>query len=332
MTYRWKTRSSTPGAHRFKAGTLTQLSIPANVRYGADCGDGSLGLCHVPTAAQTEFGVPVDVNDVGILGADTIIGQADPSDVRFNVIYGPTNNLVGTCHVPVAGSVALNIPVDDTVGIAVLTAADVAASVRTSGSFGQTVTVTSGTPAVPVQFASVQILDAADNSQIDSQIDIKPTDEYGVAIVRYNAGSVKIAVDKPGFASYTSAAITVVAAAQRAVTLTPITITPSADPLKVTGWVPLYSSVQQLRPGGKATLRQSRAVGQRGMSYAGTEATADANGIVSWPLIIGEEYQWKDEAATGLVNQWSEKFIAADDGATNAGPGTMLLTGVLGPA
>ena len=50
------------------------------------------------------------------------------SDVRYGVEYNYTN-LVGTAHIPAAGSVALGIPVDATVGTAVLTAAAVTAGV-----------------------------------------------------------------------------------------------------------------------------------------------------------------------------------------------------------
>jgi hypothetical protein len=63
--------------------------------------------------------------------------HADPSDVRHGTAYA-SGTLVGTCHVPPSTSVAAGTPVDDTVGAAVLTgaqipsAADIAAAVRSN--------------------------------------------------------------------------------------------------------------------------------------------------------------------------------------------------------
>jgi len=51
--------------------------------------------------------------------------QANPVDVRKNTIYGIAGELTGTCYVPVPASVAAGVPVDATVGTAVLTAENV---------------------------------------------------------------------------------------------------------------------------------------------------------------------------------------------------------------
>lgn len=48
-------------------------------------------------------------------------GQPAASNVRSGTVYGPANELTGTCAVPAAGSVALGVPVDATTGTAVLT-------------------------------------------------------------------------------------------------------------------------------------------------------------------------------------------------------------------
>lgn len=48
-------------------------------------------------------------------------GQPATSNVRSGTVYGPANELTGTCAVPAAGSVALGVPVDATTGTAVLT-------------------------------------------------------------------------------------------------------------------------------------------------------------------------------------------------------------------
>jgi hypothetical protein len=45
-------------------------------------------------------------------------GHPATNNVRTGITYGPTNNLTGTCAVPPTGSVALGVPVDNTVGTA----------------------------------------------------------------------------------------------------------------------------------------------------------------------------------------------------------------------
>ena len=53
-------------------------------------------------------------------------GHPATNNVRTGVVYGPTNNLTGTCAVPPSGSVALGVPVDNTVGTAYLNPTDLA--------------------------------------------------------------------------------------------------------------------------------------------------------------------------------------------------------------
>lgn len=64
---------------------------------------------------------------VGSAAAGT--NHAMPADVRYGTLYGPSNELSGYCHVPAAASVAAGVPVDNTVGTAVLTPAAVQAIV-----------------------------------------------------------------------------------------------------------------------------------------------------------------------------------------------------------
>ena len=61
--------------------------------------------------------------------AEAGTNHAMPADVRNGTLYGPSNELTGTCHVPAAASVAAGVPVDNTVGTAVLTPAAVQAIV-----------------------------------------------------------------------------------------------------------------------------------------------------------------------------------------------------------
>jgi hypothetical protein len=49
-------------------------------------------------------------------------GHPATNNVRTGVVYGPTNNLTGTCAVPPANTVSVGVPVDNTVGTASLDA------------------------------------------------------------------------------------------------------------------------------------------------------------------------------------------------------------------
>jgi hypothetical protein len=49
-------------------------------------------------------------------------GHPATNNVRTGIVYGPTNNLTGTCAVPPANTVSLGVPVDNTVGTAQLDA------------------------------------------------------------------------------------------------------------------------------------------------------------------------------------------------------------------
>jgi hypothetical protein len=57
--------------------------------------------------------------------ADSVGGNPAVANVRSGTVYGPVGELTGTCVVPNANSVAYGVPVDNTTGNAVLTAAAV---------------------------------------------------------------------------------------------------------------------------------------------------------------------------------------------------------------
>lgn len=59
--------------------------------------------------------------------ADNSLDQASISDVRFGTVYA-SGALTGVAYIPTAGSVAAGVPVDNTVGTATLTAANVRAA------------------------------------------------------------------------------------------------------------------------------------------------------------------------------------------------------------
>lgn len=52
---------------------------------------------------------------------DAAVGLPSSSNVRSGTVYGPNSELTGTCAVPNANSVAYGVPVDNTIGTAVLT-------------------------------------------------------------------------------------------------------------------------------------------------------------------------------------------------------------------
>lgn len=51
----------------------------------------------------------------------TALHMPATSDVRAGTVYGPDDELTGTCAVPPVGSVALGVPVGATTGTAALT-------------------------------------------------------------------------------------------------------------------------------------------------------------------------------------------------------------------
>jgi len=55
-------------------------------------------------------------------------GHPATNNVRTGIVYGPTNNLTGTCAVPPAAAVSIGVPVDNTVGTAQLDTNALAAS------------------------------------------------------------------------------------------------------------------------------------------------------------------------------------------------------------
>jgi hypothetical protein len=60
--------------------------------------------------------------------ADSVGGNPATSNVRFGTVFGPANELTGTCHVPGAASTLVGVPTDNTVGTATISAADIRAA------------------------------------------------------------------------------------------------------------------------------------------------------------------------------------------------------------
>jgi hypothetical protein len=62
------------------------------------------------------IGLTPTYTDIALYPASTLENPPATTDVRSGVVYGIGDNYTGTCAVPPPASVALNVPVDDTVG------------------------------------------------------------------------------------------------------------------------------------------------------------------------------------------------------------------------
>jgi hypothetical protein len=86
------------------------------------------------SANQTEWTFQTDNLSVNttLYTPGVAIGFPATTNVKTGIVYGPTNNLTGTCAVPPAAAVSLGVPVDNTVGTASLDANALAAALNTS--------------------------------------------------------------------------------------------------------------------------------------------------------------------------------------------------------
>ena len=62
--------------------------------------------------------------------SNAVAGQPSVSDVRYGVTFGLSSEFTGTAHIPSPANVTKNIPVDNTVGTAILTESQLAAIVQ----------------------------------------------------------------------------------------------------------------------------------------------------------------------------------------------------------
>jgi hypothetical protein len=75
----------------------------------------------VESTTQYEFR-KLDLTTNTLYTPGVATGHPATNNVRNGTVYGPTNNLTGTCAVPPANTVSLGVPVDNTVGTAQLDA------------------------------------------------------------------------------------------------------------------------------------------------------------------------------------------------------------------
>ena len=91
----------------------------------------SVPFFFIESTTQYEFR-KLDLTTNTLYTPGVATGHPATTNVRSGVVYGPTNNLTGTCAVPPANAVSLGVPVDNTVGTATLDANALAAALNTS--------------------------------------------------------------------------------------------------------------------------------------------------------------------------------------------------------
>ena len=117
---------STAAAYGVVSNLYNSLTTVGSIRYGTNGMSPTAGV--VKVVNSTANTAVVIRSDTG--AAKTLTDPAATVDfpgvgnVRFGTSFS-NGNLTGTCHIPAAGSVALGVATDNTVGTAVLTAANV---------------------------------------------------------------------------------------------------------------------------------------------------------------------------------------------------------------
>ena len=103
-----------------------------------------------PTLAKTRYALNGAGTYLDMFTTDNSFGQAAITDVRFGTVYA-SGALTGVAYIPAAGSVALGVPTDNTVGTAALTPAAVweYATRTITGGLVDTVTTLTNSPNVP---------------------------------------------------------------------------------------------------------------------------------------------------------------------------------------
>jgi hypothetical protein len=121
---------------------LTQVKITGNLYNWTD---GSMAaftrLLFLQSANMQWNFKKFDLTDNILYTPGVATGHPATNNVRTGIVYGPTNNLTGTCAVPPAAAVSVGVPVGNTVGTGYLNATDIwnvpLASITTPNSIGE---------------------------------------------------------------------------------------------------------------------------------------------------------------------------------------------------
>lgn len=125
----YSTNNGTPGVFGFgtNIGVTQATTTVRGIRYGAKGQSPTAGLVQLDITnlanSSARFRTePNSFTEYTFGPPENIGGQPTPSDVRLGVIYN-FGNRTGTCAVPPANSTAFGVPVDNTIGTAVITEA-----------------------------------------------------------------------------------------------------------------------------------------------------------------------------------------------------------------
>ena len=111
--------------------TINFQGITYNDLQNGTMGIGSLGNVNFDLSVFY-IGLTPTYTDIALYPASTLENPPATTDVRSGIVYGIGDAYEGTCAIPPAESVALNVPVDDTVGelITATTPADFIAALK----------------------------------------------------------------------------------------------------------------------------------------------------------------------------------------------------------
>ena len=101
--------------------TMSGDVILATTNWTSGIASGTTFIFKSNTQNSISFKTELNTNQT-LYTPGVATGHPAEANVRTGVVYGPTNNLTGTCAVPPANTVSLGVPVDNTVGTASLDA------------------------------------------------------------------------------------------------------------------------------------------------------------------------------------------------------------------
>jgi hypothetical protein len=110
------TAASNTNLHGLSGNSQSGITLYENLIFDSSGRNPFLGWCKMKVTGSNQITVATQ-SDTFVFGVDE--DAANPSDVRKDVIYN-NGNLTGTLAVPPVGAVALGVPVDNTVGTAVI--------------------------------------------------------------------------------------------------------------------------------------------------------------------------------------------------------------------
>jgi hypothetical protein len=284
---------------------------------------GPVTITGTPTAATVNvYGVTsavtaslsgATINNYSVSQA-TINAQADQALTDYGAsTVEPDPAGTGAAIVSAIGAV-LGTPTDTDLATDIANVQTAVAAIEggAGGTFAQTVTVTTGTPAVAVQGATVEIREAD-----GTLVDIQPTNASGVAVPTCDAGTYSLVVSKSSLYASSTTSITVTAAAARAVTLSAISFTASTRPGTVTvRWTVIDDSDYLPCGAGEGTMqiRMKTAPTTDGFAWGkdARTATTDAQGVVQFPDVPQGCTLLAKLGASTSAGEWFEVSVPAD--------------------